>query len=515
MKNLAAILVSLQILGAATAMLKSPVKRASQPDLQSEAEQVFALLLQDWTNFDMSQTRVQYVDPSGRKFDHIPVPGSTRQTDSGSAEPALKPGPVLNLSFELVDYVKDQIVEMMYQQFKDFHLPTEVSIPGLTMSQIHLQLRGLRPENVHLTLIEAENCLQVRLVRLDMNFLSAIKVEKFFITKTGSVDVHLRVNELIVRVALVDRPGKALRVPEVSCRLVSLDLDQDSLSIDLSLYMIPFFISDFIAYFIKWELPGQVLDFVTEFLPTQASAEVNTIIAENYPSTVALVPGQLAVSLLLTDAPRVRGNRLVISVDGFSFLESKGPVDRFVPSDIRFAADDTEGVVVGISQELLASVLEVFFAQINGNRFSVEAGPVKGSLRTNVTRDSLVISERGLRLADVAVEGRLQCAGYSVDADFTLNSGLSLDAFDFHRNIVEFSITQVELEPFSFRSNSAFIESFGPYVKALAEAFGRFFHNYRLPIPRVELPYNIHLDTAQFRNHPGYTVLKVDSHQEE
>ena len=172
-------------------------------------------------------------------------------------------------------------------------------------------------------------------------------------------------------------------------------------------------------------------------------------------------------------------------------------------------------MVLGISQETVQHLLVNVFAEMNHNQYVIDSDSVKGVFKTNISRDSFAISETGIHLHDVLVDGRLSWLGYSLYVQFHLNSGLSIDIFDFHKKRVEFSVTDVDLENFSFKSNSKFVEAFGPYVQGLVRAFGQFFRNYSLPIPAVELPYNIHLDAAIFRNENGFTVLNVDSHQQQ
>ena len=496
---------------------QATAKTAKIVPSQTITDDVFALLLREWQSFDFSRTQVKYVDASGNRLDRIPDrdPIRPEHFEPSQADDQLAPGVVLNLSFELVDYVKNQIVEMLFKQFENFTLPTEVSIPGLRMWNLHLNLSNLTSENVSMSLDEAQNCIEVRLVKLAMRLNSDIEIEKFYLTERGTVDVNLIVEELIVKLRFVDDPGHSLKHPRIQASLVKLDVPPAFLDIALSLDYIPNFLSDFIVSFIKGMLLDQIEIFLVQFLRTEGSAQLNDIIKDNYPAEVPIYGDDLVMGILMTQMIRVKSNRLEICVDGLAYLKSVTPRARGAPSAIAFSQDDAEGVVLGMAQEAVSSVMEAFFSQLYENHFVIESDSVRGEFKTNVNSGSFVISESGMALKGVLFSGHVEYSSYKLDVNFVMDSGLEINIFDFYKKLVVFSITNVDLSDFKFDCTSEFVESFGPYIKSLIEAFGDFFHNYSLPIPEVDLPYNIHLDSAKFRNQQGYLVLKVDSHKDD
>ena len=472
---------------------------------------------QIWNSFDFSEAKIKYVDASENKFPEIPNrdPIKLENFVVSNEDDLLRPGAELNFSFGLVEYVKNQIVEMLYEQFKEFRLPMEVDIPGLNLSKMHVILNNLNPENVHMGLAEAENCAVLILSNLSVKFDSDITVEKFYIQQSGRVEIDATIKEIILKLHFVDEPEKKLKYPKILFNLVDLNIPVDNLDINLQLDYVPTMVSDFIVSYIKEGLISQITEFATGFVSSEGSATVNDIIKQNYPSSISVYNNEIMLSLLLTQMIEVKGDRLILRVDALSSLNTDEAQERAVPNEMWFTEEDSEGLVMGISQEVVRSIMVSFFSKINNNKFSVNSKGVSGEINTNVSNDSFVIAPSGMSLKNLLFDGKLDYSGNTVEMKFHLNTGLDLNTFDFHNDKVIFSITNVDLHEFHFDSNSEFVKAFGPYIQALIQAFGQFFHNYTLPIPEIELPYNIHLDAAKFRYEGGFTVLKVDSHKHE
>jgi hypothetical protein len=330
----------------------------------------------------------------------------------------------------------------------------------------------------------------------------------------GRIYIDFIIEKIKVKIQFVDDRGQLLKYPKIHASMTYFEVCVDKFNITIDLNWVPNFVTDFIIYFIKNLLVTKIGDFLLDYISTEGTAQVNDMIKEGYPSEVELSEG-LTIGMLLTQMIQVNGNRLMIKVDGFSFLKSTHLPERNSPSSIKFKKYDTEGVVMGISQEMMSSILEVYFLEINKNKFKIDKNGVKGTLKTNINKDSFVITKKGMSLVNVLVDGDLEYWGYTIKISFKMNAGLEINTFNFYKNIVIFSITNVNLHDYNFNSNTKFIRSFGPYIISAIEAFGIFFHDYKLPIPHIDLPYNIHLDSAKFRNENGFMVLKVDSHKEE
>ena len=476
----------------------------------------FIKLFQEWELLEPSQVHLTFIDKSGKKHSKIPKNNKLKRPEVSykNSESSINPGAVLSISFELVDYVKNQIVALLYEQFKDFNMPTEVEIPGLKMWNMNVKLENLNSENVHIFLNPEDNSMVLDFNNLSMSLNSDITIEKYYISKSGKVKVNSIIDKFIMKVYFQD-DGQTLKLPKIQFELVELVIPPSKLDIDLNLDYIPTIVTDFILSFINGMLLDQIEIFLSQFLPTDGTNQVNNLIIQNYPQEISLFDDKLMLSMFLTENILVeadgKSNRLRVALDGMSFLKSEGRLVREIPSEILFTEEDTEGVVLGFSQELVGSALKILFNKIFQNKFEFANGVVK----TDVSENTFKIKTSGMTLENVSVNADVSLAHYTIQSNFILNSGLEVNKFDFQKDTVTFSITKVLLSDYSFKSNNDFVQSFGPYIKSLAEAFGLFFHNFTFPIPGFELPYNIHLDTAQFRNQKGFTVLKVDSHKEQ
>jgi hypothetical protein len=487
-------------------------KNYSQKIQNMDETQIYLEILKDWQNDLFTNVKTYYIDKDNNKLPDIP--DRNNFTSEQTTEKPLLPGAVLNVSFELTDYVKDQIVNMLYEQFKDFTLPTEIETTDLTFSKMNIKLQNLLPKNVDMYLIEKDNSLYLRFTNLYFEMNSNIVIHKYFFSKSGTIKVRALIPAISIKLFLLDERDKVLKKPKFRAQMIEFLLPTTNLIIKLELDWIPNFITDLIIYFVNNMLIELIKDFVEGFIWNEGTAKINEQIDEGFPGEISILDEDLMISLYLTNMLTVHNNRLIIEADGQCYQKSKSKGPRDIPSRISFNESDTEGLVMGISQELIQCILVVLFADINKNKYIIDSDTVKAELKSNISKDSFVISEKGMALHEVLFEGTVEYWGYNLDVKFKLNSGLNIDTFDFFKKKVMFSITNVDLFDFEFKSNTKFIQAFGPYVKSLIEAFGQFFHNYSLPIPKIELPYNILLDAAIFRSQDGFTVLKVDSHQE-
>ena len=320
-----------------SSLLHTPEKPRLPPS-EVDLDRIYLEIFQNWRAQGFSETKTFYFDHQHRKRLLVPRPEPSPELGDSEA-PSLVPGAVLSVSFELTNYVKDQIVGLLHEQFKDFTLPTQVEAPNLVFSKMNVKLPTLLPENVDMYLDEAQNCAVLILTDIQVQLHSDVTVQKYLIfDKKGRLRVDADIPYLKVKLHFVDEPGTLLKTPKVLLKLVNLRIPADRLAIDLSLDYIPSFITDTVLFFVKGYLIQQISLFAHDYLPNDGTRQVNEIIRAGFPGELPLYRDSLVMSIFLTKMIRVQGNRLVIEVDGHTFDKETGRGVRPGPSRVASAS---------------------------------------------------------------------------------------------------------------------------------------------------------------------------------
>jgi hypothetical protein len=487
-------------------------------EIESRLNSSFSKLLFELNQFDYSQTIVRYVKPNGETRTILPkkpqnklLPISKIQPSNKKVGIPLSPGAILNLSIEFINSLQHHIVSILYEKFKSFTLPMEVEVPGVTISHFHVDLEDLKVENLNLYLSESDNSIVLGFSGLNMDASADIKINKFMIKESGSFNVKLMLKQLIVKAIFVEEKSKQLMVPQVSVKLVDLDIPSDEMDIKLKLKYIPSVLSNFIMGFIKGTLIDKIKSFLSDFIPGDGTSKANDLFKQDYPEEIPLIENQLLLSILLTSPVKVNSDRLMINIDALAYAKAKGKGTREFPSHMAFTNDDGNDIIFGVSQEMIDSVVKSFVTDINNNTYVKEFGNFKAEFQTNIDLNTFVIWESGMKFQKVLVNGQISYLGFTFDIHFLMDFSFEIEEIDFINKQFFVTIKKVELSDYTFKSNIPVIESFGIYLKGFIEAFGILVKHYSIPCPALMLPYDVAVDKVDFRFENGFMVVKIDT----
>jgi hypothetical protein len=478
----------------------------------------FTKLLNDLKTFDYSQTIVQYIDDNGQKHQILPkktdkqaVSLNQHLNSLQNVNTNLFPGAILNLSIDFINSIQHHIVSILYERFKSFTLPMEVDVPGVEISHIHINLEELEIENLNLFLSEEDNSVILKFSDLYMDAAADIHIEKYMVKESGSFSVKFLLEELIVKAVFIKDKTTQLMVPKFSVQLVDLSIPQDHMDVKLKLDYIPSVVSNFIISFVKGTLIDKITSFLTDYMPGDGSTKANDLIKQKYPNDIELIKDELLMGVLLTGPVVVKSDRLIANVDGIAYAKSTGKGKRIIPSQMVFTKDDGNDVVLGISEELIQSVMKSYISDINGNEYVKEFGVFKGVFKTNIDESSFKIWESGMKLDQVLVNGQISYLGFTFDINFKLNTSFVINKVDFMNKKFYITLNKVELTDYEFKSNIPLISYLGGYLKPLIETFGILIKNYSIPCSGPTLPFNIILDQIEFRYQSNFMIVKVDT----
>lgn len=490
---------------------QEPQISASSPhDLESSYRRLYEELL----NFDMDQAIVRYTDLNGEikmllpKRDH-PAPQAPvipLETDS-----YLDPGTILNLSIEFINSTQHRIVEVLYEHFKQFSLPMEVDVSGIKVSDIQVELEDLQPKDMNLLLSETDNSIIFSFHDLQMKMSSDLHIKKFMISESGSVNIGIVVEELIVKIHFVADPSTQLMVPQISAELITMNIPKDSLDIKLNLHYVPDFLSNFLISFFKGTLLSKINSFLIDFLKGDGSTRANQLFKDKYPNQMEMIRKDLLLSTLLTRPILVKADRLMVYVDGFFFTEASGKGKREYPSHMAFTKDDGNDVILSVSQESIDSLIKAVAVDIFQNQLNFEYQSLKASFKSNLDTNTFVIWESGMSVQKVLVDSQVEYLGFTFDMKFNMNMKFQVNKIDFNKKNLMVSINKIEINDYTFDSNIPLVSTIGQYLPSLIETFGSLIQNYPIPCPSPLLPFDISLNDVEFRYENGFTVIKVDA----
>jgi hypothetical protein len=481
----------------------------------SDIESSYRQLYKELMEFDYSQTIVRYKDIHGhmRKLlpEKDPLPPAKVVKDGPPYKP-LSPGAILNLSIDFINNIQHHIVEILYEKFKSFDMPVDVEIPGFKVSNIHVDLDDLKVENLNLYLSEKDNSIVLGFSDLHMQSSADLKISKFMVSESGSMNVKLYLKHLVVKAHMKDNGTNDMMTPIVSVELIEMLIPKENMEIKLSLSYIPTFISSFIINFVRGTLIDKITSFLTDFMPGDGSEMANQLISEEYPKEISLLHDDLTMGMLLTEPIKVQADRLFVKVDAMAYSKSKGKGERDYPSHMAFKEDDGNNIVLGISQEMIESLMKSYVSDIMGNSFSYEYRHFKANLKTNISSNSFSIWESGMTLNKVQLDGELNYMGFTIDVNCFMNMKFDIKKIDFNAQKIWININKIELDDYSFKSNIPLVSSFGIYLKLFIESFGLAVRNYAIHIPALPfIPFDITLDQVNFRFENNFMVIKVDT----
>lgn len=496
----------------------------TQTPSKEETLRTYRAVYQDLQQFDLSNTIVRY--------NGVERPNSTIQTDngltnlanstkannqnlSGNNDEYLAPGLEISLKADLLNTAQQKVLEIVYQHFKHFEMPVSLEVPGLTLSNLVIDLDPLDPSNLNMFFSPDDNSVVLDFQEISLSANGNIDVQKW-VHLSGTVKVKVHLRRLIVKVLFLDgiRDNNGLYKPQVLVKVTLIDIPKDDLEIKVDLSYIPDFLANFIIKFIKGYALDSVKLFIYQFVPGDGSKQVNQIIADQYPLDIPVnQPGlgiDLDLSTLLTRKIRVLEDRLLVSVDGIiTTPEDPSPI-RPTPSIIDFDPKDTDNVLLGISESLVDSALNSFANIDHHNIYSKILGPLKLQIKSNLDERTVSINKQDISLNKMLISVDAVYFGFTIKAHYYIDAGMVVNWIDLNEGIVNISITRVKVTDFKFECNIPIVQKYGHYLKDFIETFGVLVKGYEIGFRPVVIPYNIKFSKIGFELREGYMVILTD-----
>ena len=499
----------------------------TQPPSKEETLRTYRAVYQDLKQFDFSKTIVRYngieraSDPI-RVDNGLTLPSnninskqSPNRNLSRNNDEYLAPGLEISLKADLLNTAQQKVLEIVYQHFKHFEIPVSLEVPGLSLSNLVIDLDPLDPSNLNMFFSPDDNSVVLDFQEIRLSANGNIDVQKW-VHLSGTVGVKVRLRRLTVKVVFLDgvRDHNGLYKPQVSVQVALIDIPKDDLQIKVDLSYIPDFLANFIIKFIKGYALDSVKLFVNQFVPGDGTQQVNAIIANQYPINIPVNQTGLAIDLdlstLLTQKIRVLQDRLLVSVDGIvTTPEDTAPI-RPNPSIIHFDPKDNDNILLGISESLVDSALNSFANIDHHNIYSKILGPLKLQIKSNLDERTVTITQKDISLNRMLISVDALYFGFTVKAHYYIDAGLVVNWIDLNQGIVNISITRVKVTDFNFDCNIPIVQAYGHYLKDFIETFGVLVKGYEIGFRPVSIPYNIKFSKIGFELREGYMVILTD-----
>lgn len=465
-------------------------------------------------DMDESQMVENYTQPGD--FDSAYVDDSpSDNTLSGKMEKEddgeITPGAAMLLTREGINVIRDRLVPYLMDLFTNFAIDAKVDSDSIKMTNIKASLTKLDKQNMTFVMLPNENAFLLKIKKPSVYINADLEVNKV-LSMSGSIEVVVRVVQIIVKVFFIPEENKQLMKPKIRLELILFDLPKDEITVSVDLNYVPNWLTNMIIFFVKGDLLTQVKNLVKTFVPGDLCDILNKLIQKGYPEELPIIMDDVRLPILLTRAPVVTPSQVHFFLDGYIYSAKEGkPETRRRASPLTlYTPSSPSNVSLSVSDETLSSFLTTFLKSEYQNKFElISEGSTKLTILTNLESGMTTVNGENMMVSGLELVVDSQISGTPVKYRMKADLGMMLNYLDFDAGELNFSVNSLDVIELVLESEFEAIKNNEEYFKNLFVSSITLLKNFTYKFGAVQFPLYIDLSKLLIAPKKGFAYIRT------